>query len=87
MSETRRHDSGDKPDPCRRRAVRGLLFAAAVGGSFMVGEFGPARPTVLAAAKTGKERLGDKASDEQRVNDCKVPNGRRTRVRPTSCEQ
>lgn len=29
------------------------------------------------AARTGKERLGDKASDEQRVNDCKVPPDRR----------
>ena len=37
--------------------------------------------------KTGKERLGDKASDEQRVDDCKVPPARRTRVRPTSCLQ
>jgi hypothetical protein len=25
------------------------------------------------AVKTGKERLGDKASDEQRVDNCKVP--------------
>lgn len=30
-----------------------------------------------AAVRTGKERLGDKASDEQRVNDCKVPEDRR----------
>jgi hypothetical protein len=32
-------------------------------------------PAVLAqsAVKTGKERLGDKASDEQRVDNCKVP--------------
>lgn len=29
------------------------------------------------AARTGKERLSDKASDEQRVNDCKVPPERR----------
>lgn len=35
--------------------------------------------------KTGKERLGDKASDEQRVNDCKVPPARRTRDRPSLC--
>ncbi len=38
-----------------------------------------------AAAKTGKERLGDKASDEQRVDDCKVPPARRTRARPVAC--
>jgi len=35
--------------------------------------------------KTAKERLSDKASDEQRVNDCKVPAERRTRARPTRC--
>lgn len=29
------------------------------------------------AARTGKERLSDKASDDQRVNDCKVPPERR----------
>ena len=34
---------------------------------------------------TGKERLSDKASDEQRVDDCNVPVGRRTRKRPTRC--
>ncbi|MBN9563874.1 MAG: hypothetical protein J0H14_24590 [Alphaproteobacteria bacterium] len=38
-----------------------------------------------AATLTGKERLSDKASDEQRVDDCKVPPERRTRHRPTAC--
>ena len=38
-----------------------------------------------APVRTGKERLSDKASDEQRINDCKVPPDRRTRVRPTEC--
>ena len=32
--------------------------------------------SVQAAVKTGKERLGDKASDEQRVDNCKVPRER-----------
>lgn len=36
-------------------------------------------------AKTGKERLSDKGSDEQRVDDCKVPQARRTRARSTTC--
>jgi len=36
--------------------------------------------------KTGKERLGDKASDEQRVDDCKVPPERRSRSRPANCQ-
>ncbi len=38
-----------------------------------------------AATLTGKERLSDKASDEQRVDDCKVPKARRTRARPVAC--
>ena len=38
-----------------------------------------------APPKTAKERLSDKASDEQRVNDCKVSAERRTRIRPTQC--
>ena len=37
------------------------------------------------AARTGKERLTDKASDEQRTDDCKVAPARRTRQRPTTC--
>lgn len=38
-----------------------------------------------AAGLTGKERLSDKASDQQRLDDCKVPPARRTRPRPTGC--
>jgi hypothetical protein len=48
----------------------------------------PARadePLEPATVRTGKERLTDKASDEQRVNDCKVPPVRRTRARPVEC--
>jgi hypothetical protein len=37
------------------------------------------------AVRTGKERLSDKASDEQRIDGCKVPPSRRTRTRPTTC--
>jgi hypothetical protein len=35
--------------------------------------FGVAAASAQSAVKTGKERLGDKASDEQRVDNCKVP--------------
>jgi len=42
------------------------------------------RPSA-AAGRTIKERLSDKASDEQRVNDCKVPPVRRTHARPADC--
>jgi hypothetical protein len=58
-----------------------LLPAAAQAAS-------PERPDMTPqpiVGKTGKERLTDKASDEQRVNDCKVPPNRRTRQRPTNC--
>jgi hypothetical protein len=40
---------------------------------------------VSTVVRTGKERLGDKASDEQRVDDCKVTPAKRTRSRPTNC--
>lgn len=37
--------------------------------------------------KTGKERLSDKASDEQRIDNCKVPRDKRgTTPRPDSCD-
>ena len=63
----------------RRWAARlavALAIAAAAG-------LGAAEPPVL----TGKERLASKAADAQRVNDCKVPPGRRdpARPRPTEC--
>ena len=38
-----------------------------------------------AVVRTGKERLGDKGSDEQRVDDCTVPPARRSRARPMEC--
>jgi len=68
-----------------RPIVLTLLLASLTFGS-VIG-FARDRPVnaMLAAAKTGKERLGDKASDEQRVNDCKVPETRRTRVRSADC--
>jgi hypothetical protein len=38
-------------------------------------------------ALTGKERLSDKASDDQRVDNCKVPPQERgPRPRPDSCD-
>jgi hypothetical protein len=44
------------------------------------------QPGLFAPARTGKERLTDKASDEQRVNDCKVPLAKRTRPRASDCQ-
>jgi hypothetical protein len=47
-------------------------------------------PPAIAPApvKTGKERLSGKASDEQRVDNCKVqPELRGTTPRPDACER
>jgi hypothetical protein len=44
--------------------------------------------TLPASEETGKERLSDKASDEQRVDNCKVPPDRQgTKPRPSDCPQ
>jgi hypothetical protein len=44
--------------------------------------------STTAPVATGKERLGDKASDNQRVNDCRVPPEKRgPSERPTECAQ
>jgi hypothetical protein len=43
----------------------------------------PPAPGIL----TGKERLGPKWTDEQRIDDCKVPVEKRGRPRPTACTQ
>jgi hypothetical protein len=46
------------------------------------GEAGHVQPT-----STAKERLGRKASDEQRVDNCKVPSDRRgPKPRPDECD-
>jgi hypothetical protein len=53
----------------------------------------PLMPNVPQAAstiqpQTLKERLGDKASDEQRVDNCKVPLERRgSKIRSDACER
>jgi hypothetical protein len=38
-------------------------------------------------AKTSKERLSDKASDEQRVDDCRVPPERRSAATRPDCPE
>jgi hypothetical protein len=59
-----------------------LLLAGPAPG--WVATSGDAQSTA-AVVRTGKERLGAKAADEQRVDDCKVPPALRTRIRPTGC--
>jgi hypothetical protein len=54
--------------PARRLAVLLPAMAALIAGA----------PAAMAAeTKTSKERLSDKAADEQRVDNCRVPLARR----------
>jgi hypothetical protein len=46
----------------------------------------PAKNETSGAVRTGKERLGNKWSDEQRVDNCKVPPDKRgTKPRADTC--
>lgn len=66
----------------------GFLALPAVGAHALDSQPGqPSATQTAAPVETGKERLGDKASDEQRVDNCKVPPDRRgTKPRPDSCD-
>lgn len=47
---------------------------------------GPAASERSTPVRTGKERLGNKWSDEQRLDNCKVPPEKRgTKERPDTC--
>ena len=65
----------------RRIFVAGLIVVCAMGP----GRAADKTVATTSDVRTGKERLSDKASDEQRVDDCKVPPARRTRSRSTNC--
>jgi hypothetical protein len=68
----------------RHRILALALAAAVLGLTAVAGRADDAPPPV--PVKTGKERLGDKASDEQRVDNCKVPPERRgPKPRPDDC--
>jgi hypothetical protein len=76
------------------------IVAASILGALLATPLGADEPSSTAApaaqppsespptpVKTGKERLSSKASDEQRVDNCKVPPELRgTTVRPDACE-
>ena len=64
-----------------RLAILALLLLSGLASQTVAGETSQA----MSATATGKERLSDKGSDEQRINDCKVPVPRRTHERPTDC--
>ena len=74
-----------------------IILAAIMLAPFGVGAQTPARinsqqsagavaPSNSAAQLTGKERLGEKWKDEQRIDNCKVPLDKRgTKPRTDSC--
>ena len=65
-------------------ALQAGLAAAGEGA----GEDNNAKQIEAAPTRTGKERLGGKASDEQRVDNCKVPPDRRGATpRPDTCRE
>jgi hypothetical protein len=82
------------------KALGGALLGALLSTGFAMPAFGqeaklPASPTQRAAPSTdapkvltGKERLGPKWTDEQRVDNCNVPVEKRgTKPRPSACAQ
>lgn len=69
------------------RSMIAILAGLACGWSGVaLAAEAPTTPPAARAAETLKERLSDKASDEQRVNNCHVPPERRgTKPRPVDC--
>ena len=66
-------------------AMTGWTVARAAEGAR---EDSNAKQMEAAPTRTGKERLGGKASDEQRVDNCKVPPDRRGVIpRPDTCRE
>jgi hypothetical protein len=81
---------------CHRFFLRGLLASLLmIGFAFSASaqdrQPGPARPRAASPAEapptlTGKERLGGKWTDEQRIDNCNVPIDKRgTKPRPSTC--
>jgi len=63
--------------------VSGQMIAQANSGQAV----GTITPSNGAVGLTGKERLGEKWKDEQRIDNCKVPLDKRgTKSRPDSCD-
>ncbi|SAL13425.1 hypothetical protein AWB67_00242 [Caballeronia terrestris] len=70
------------------RVVLCAVLVAMTGSSMAVAtqQESAASDAESQAPKTLKERLGDKASDDQRVDNCKVPAERRgSKSRPDEC--
>jgi hypothetical protein len=70
-----------------RATVTVALVLGIAGGTALSQDKPPAVETSTKADETLKERLSDKASDEQRVDNCKVPLDRRgAKARPDGCK-
>jgi hypothetical protein len=80
-------DAWWRTDPMRHTfLILIALLAGVAAGPVIREDPGKQRAHVTpAASKTGKERLSDKGSDEQRLDDCKVAQARRTKARPADC--
>ncbi len=74
-------------------ATVAVTLMLGIGGGHAENDVKPPAQTAAEApastdVETLKERLSDKASDEQRVDNCKVPLDRRgTKARPEGCER
>jgi hypothetical protein len=69
-----------------RRCAGVLVVAWAVVGFFAPGARADGEASHVQPTRTAKERLGGKASDEQRVDNCKVPLKQRgPKPRPDDC--
>jgi len=73
-----------------RRELLALLIGAAATSGALAAERKPdadlAAPAAQQRTLTGKERLGRKWTDEQRIDNCKVPLDKRgAKPRPNAC--
>jgi hypothetical protein len=63
-----------------------LLLASFMSGASAEDRKPGGSPSALHAPLTGKERLGPKWTDEQRIDNCRVPIDKRgTKPRPSAC--
>jgi hypothetical protein len=66
--------------------VLAIALSAGVAQAQPAAAMGPATSERSSPVRTGKERLGNKWSDEQRVDNCKVPPDKRgAKARPDAC--
>jgi hypothetical protein len=70
----------------KHRLVAGAVVLLTLAGAALAEEMKPPPAAPKTEGETLKERLSDKASDQQRVDDCHVPLERRgPEKRPDNC--